>query len=524
MDVPLPCRQGCGTSPETTNDSTSGDDSGSHSSESESEPESAAGSNANIADLSRPKRDILSKIPKDRKGRGRKRQRKSPERVRMNWKNPLIFTLIKEAQREVKRFNHTEAWSPSAIVKRCQAKSFILFGKLSSQVLGRWIDRSGPSPTWSADVLAEVELNGNTPHTMSTRVNILDNHPELKQKIIGQLQATRLSGTAVTVGTVHAFVTAHLQHQAPDILHSFRCSDSWARRFVLKELQWVMRKPTKASQKVPADADDQIELSFFRHVLTFRDAPIQHPAFRVNMDQTQVIYQMGGGLTFDVIGVSQVPVLGLEEKRAFTLVVAVSASGDLLPFQAIFQGKTNQSTPSQQAPRQDEANRQGFRFEYSGTRTYWSNIATMKAWVTKILEPYWCSKMVEYDIVSQECVLQLDVWKVHRSREFTGWMKQEYPWITLEFVPGGCTGLWQPCDVGIQRPLKLAIKRHQQADVVQETLTQLRNDIPPHSVKFDLTIGCLRDRAVNWLVSAHNEINKPDIVLQVFLSSDLSHT
>jgi hypothetical protein len=55
---------------------------------------------------------------------------------------------------------------------------------------------------------------------------------------------------------------------------------------------------------------------------------------------------MGGGLTFDIIGSSQVPVLNLDEKRAFTLVVAVSAAGDLLPFQAVFQGKTMQSVPS----------------------------------------------------------------------------------------------------------------------------------------------------------------------------------
>jgi hypothetical protein len=46
---------------------------------------------------------------------------------------------------------------------------------------------------------------------------------------------------------------------------------------------------------------------------------------------------MGGELTFEVIGTSQVPVLGLEEKYA------MSAAGDLLPFQAIFQGKTTQS-------------------------------------------------------------------------------------------------------------------------------------------------------------------------------------
>jgi hypothetical protein len=78
------------------------------------------------------------------------------------------------------------------------------------------------------------------------------------------------------------------------------------------------------------------------------------------MDQTQVVYQMGGGLTFDTMGISQVSVLGIDEKHAFTLVVAVSGAGDLLPFQAIFQGKTKLSTPSSKACGCNEANQRGF--------------------------------------------------------------------------------------------------------------------------------------------------------------------
>jgi hypothetical protein len=69
---------------------------------------------------------------------------------------------------------------------------------------------------------------------------------------------------------------------------------------------------------------------------------------------------MGDGLTFEVIGASQVPVLGLEEKRAFTLVVAVSAAGELLPFQVVFQGKTKQVVPSTNAPHRAEADQLGF--------------------------------------------------------------------------------------------------------------------------------------------------------------------
>ena len=40
-------------------------------------------------------------------------------------------------------------------------------------------------------------------------------------------------------------------------------------------------------------------------------------------------------------GCTQVPVVGKEDKRETTVVLAVTASGKLLPPQLIYQGKTN---------------------------------------------------------------------------------------------------------------------------------------------------------------------------------------
>jgi hypothetical protein len=138
----------------------------------------------------RPKWDIISKVPKDVKGQGRKRKHEAEDHMRINWKHPLVFALIKEAQKQVSRLSYNEAWSQAAIVKQCQAKSFLLFGNLTPQVLRWWIDRSGSSPHLRADVLEEVKLNGLTPHMMSTRLGILDNHPTLKKGILKQLQST----------------------------------------------------------------------------------------------------------------------------------------------------------------------------------------------------------------------------------------------------------------------------------------------------------------------------------------------
>ncbi|KAF8331406.1 uncharacterized protein EI90DRAFT_2920527, partial [Cantharellus anzutake] len=93
----------------------------------------------------------------------------------------------------------------------------------------------------------------------------------------------------------------------------------------------------------------------------------------VNSDQMQVIYQQSSALTYERKGSRQVSTIGPDEKQAFTLNVAISASGVLLPFQVIFKGKTKASLPAPGSPSHDEANQLGFLFEFSGSDNYWAN-------------------------------------------------------------------------------------------------------------------------------------------------------
>jgi hypothetical protein len=63
-------------------------------------------------------REIIGKVPKDPKGHGRKRKKENCDQLQVNWKNPLVFALIREAQHEIKRVSLNEEWSPVAIVKQ----------------------------------------------------------------------------------------------------------------------------------------------------------------------------------------------------------------------------------------------------------------------------------------------------------------------------------------------------------------------------------------------------------------------
>jgi hypothetical protein len=52
-------------------------------------------------------------------------------------------------------------------------------------------------------------------------------------------------------------------------------------------------------------------------------------------------------------------------------------------------------------------------------------------------------------------------------------MKGHHPNIILDFVSDGCTGVWQACDVGIQRIFKHSLKHLYHEDIINTILKQI---------------------------------------------------
>ena len=332
--------------------------------------------------------------------------------------------------------------------------------------------------------------------------------------------ALRKGGAIISLITARAIIVAMILHIKPEIFDMtfkdgshFRASESFVRRLLHGILGWSIRKATQAAQKRPKDWEDQCERSFFRmaYIVKEEDIPSELLA---NSDQTQIIYAPGNRMTWAETGSKQVSVVGMEEKRAFTLLVSVAADGTLLPFQAVYQGSTDQSLPKKNAPHYHDVTMAGMKFESSRTKTYWSNQETMQKFVNKILAPYFDATKARLGLPpDQKCLWLIDVWSVHRSDEFRGWMRKHHPRIIIVFVPGGCTGVHQPCDVGIQRALKLSIRKSYHEDVVTELLAQLdaKTEVP----KIDDRLGTICDRSVKWLWNAFQALSNPDLVKKV---------
>ena len=259
----------------------------------------------------------------------------------------------------------------------------------------------------------------------------------------------------------------------------------------------------------------------FRIAIDIRDHAI--PACCcVNSDQTGKTYSQPGASTYDPIGTNQVTVVGKEAKQAFTIMVGVSTSGQVLPFQIMYAGKTSGSLPEINKPSlefkdaNDEAKRLQFRFEWTGIPgNHWSNLETMKSYVRNILSVYFVEQQALLKRSNQVCVWTIDCWSIHHLQEFRDWMRENYPWILVRYVPGGCTGIFQPCDVGIQRILKHAMKKTALSHIVKETVAHLNNDKDPGTIILAKGVKVLRNQSVEWLVQGYKAINTPDIVKKV---------
>ncbi|EJU02002.1 hypothetical protein DACRYDRAFT_79693 [Dacryopinax primogenitus] len=194
--------------------------------------------------------------------------------------------------------------------------------------------------------------------------------------------------------------------------------------------------------------------------------------------------------------------------------------GTLLPFQSVSAGVHSVCLPfggELQSEEMYEALEAGHLFSLS-RGTYWSTHPTIHEYVHKLLAPYFrAANHRNGRALEARCIWIIDAWAVHRSKELRQWMHTHFPWIGLLYVPGGCTGVIQPADTGMQRPLKAIIRKAALDDVIQETQEQLKHGwIAPETIKLDVTLGTLRDRTVRWLLEAHKACNTPERVLNAW--------
>lgn len=196
------------------------------------------------------------------------------------------------------------------------------------------------------------------------------------KRIRNDLEVNRESGIPISGPVARIIVLSYVQTMAPELIahRAFRCSSTFIRNFLSNELHWSWRTSTRAAQKTPENWEGLCDDAFLRIVYHAMWDGILPDAI-LNGDQLGVRLVPLGDKTWAPCGAKQVATYGIEEKRQFTLMVTTSCSGEMLPFQCIYKGRTKNSLPSVSV--RIEAEKAGFVFSCGGD-THWSNLECVK--------------------------------------------------------------------------------------------------------------------------------------------------
>ncbi|KZP24064.1 hypothetical protein FIBSPDRAFT_1042366 [Athelia psychrophila] len=189
----------------------------------------------NVAEASRPHRAILENAKhgdpdSDSLGPsvGRKRTHLAISALRINWQTPIIWAGVLRAT-----IIAGHQMSPAAIAAEAKKLDPITYKTLTPQVVGRWINRTGPTPVWTDDVLHRV-ASGNLSSRTACRFSILTPHPEFVAQVCDLLRKLRVAGISLDLARCAGLIEGQMRHSIPHIFDTiskdgttYKCSISW---------------------------------------------------------------------------------------------------------------------------------------------------------------------------------------------------------------------------------------------------------------------------------------------------------
>ncbi len=118
----------------------------------------------------------------------------------------------------------------------------------------------------------------------------------------------------------------------------------------------------------------------------------------------------------------------------------------------------------------------------------------------------------------QKSILFINIYLVHKSEAFTTHIYLEYPHIIIIFVPGNCTCIFQPANVGLQHVIKHHLKQSLFHWMVVQQQSQVLQSIDAAKVRIMTSYPKLCDASVKGLLDVYdfmNNLNGRDIVKMV---------
>ena len=412
--------------------------------------------------------------------------------------NKALFAMIHTAVQSCRSFRHA--------VRSLQGdeKTANVFEDLTESTVRSWYEprsfelKKTVEQRWKGEAIAR-----------SGRPSVMSKYPIVEEYVIDAITNIRAAGGTINSIIISSYFRGIIQARYPNLMEEFKFSRRWCRWWLAQTFPWTYKKGTTSGQKLPPDWEEQMRMMAKRVSARAAQHNILHPCFIINWDQTAVLLMQAHKYTYHNMREKQVPVIGQEEKRQITAVVASTLDGDLLPLQLIFKGQDKNKKQQKSVPTlHDTDSRRTADWHLTQTANHWSSLESMKDYVRLIIRPWVQAKGREHIIKYPHCILLLDCWSVHTSKEFRSWMATAYPSYHLIYVPAGCTGKAQPADVVLQRPFKSGVVNEFTRWMSTEIHHLVKGGMAPAEIKVDTGLARLKPKLVGWTWGSWDKLRR----------------
>ena len=142
-------------------------------------------------------------------------------------------------------------------------------------------------------------------------------------------------------------------------------------------------------------------------------------------------------------GSKRVEAVGVNDKWQITAVLCAALSGELLPLQLIYQGKTSACLPRFVFPQY---------WNVTFTQNHWSNEQKTKEHIEKIILPHVSEKRKAHGKPNQTALVIFDEFKGQVTDDVYNMLDSNN--IQVVKVLPNCTDRLQPMDLSINKPVK----------------------------------------------------------------------
>lgn len=292
---------------------------------------------------------------------------------------------------------------------------------------------------------------------------------------------------------------------------SLELSDGWARH-TLKDLNWTKRKGTTGKVEPSKKFLDEEKFTFQRNIskaILENDIPKD---LVLNLDQTPLSYVSPGKYTFSAKGSKTVPIKGLDDKRQITATFTVTSTGEFLPMQIIYQGKSKRCLPKFTFPSS---------FNVTFTPNHWSNLEKCEDLFKFIIFPFLKRKKKELGYPDeQKSLIIMDTFKGQDNDDVKKLCTKNN--CELVIVPHNLTNKFQPLDISINQVAKKFISHKFNSWYADRVSAQLSNGTSPADVQVSLKLSILKPLHAKWIVESYNHLKEQkDSIIKGFESAGI---